>query len=102
MSGYIDADVLKEVMRPTIQGGKELADGYTFNDLWSVAENLINHIPTVDAVPVVRCKDCKYLEPTTINGKPFYPVCHVWDCLAVDDDGYCYRGERREHVEVTE
>ena len=49
-----------------------------------------------NAVEIVRCKECKYLEPTTINGKPFYPVCHVWDCLAVDDDGYCYRGERRE------
>lgn len=52
-------------------------------------------VTDTDFVNVVRCKDCKYLEHTTINGKPFYPVCHAFDCLAVDDDGYCYRGERR-------
>ena len=24
--------------------------------------NWLNHAPTVDAVPVIRCKDCKYYE----------------------------------------
>ena len=89
MSRYIDAYALKEVMRPTIQGGKELADGYTFNELWSVAENLINHIPTVDAVPVVRCKDCKYAEQ-----EDYDYLCHYNGCDWKSGEHYCSYGEK--------
>ena len=46
--------------------------------------------PTVDAVPVVRCKDCKH-------GRLYRPNCV--DCefneLAKDADWFCADGERR-------
>lgn len=47
----------------------------------------IDNAPTIDAVQVVRCKDCKYYE-----GKNTYCAN---DRLATPDD-YCSIGERRE------
>lgn len=54
-------------------------------------------IPTVDAVPVVRCKDCKHKgwiqEPC--HGKSV-DLCHVFDsCITNPDKCFCYYGERR-------
>lgn len=43
--------------------------------------------PTIDAVPVVRCKDCKYHDDE--KGKNF---C---DCGNRPDDWFCAGGERR-------
>ena len=65
----IDADNALELFRAEYQntenlikqGEKQLdglAEGYT------EAAHIIKHIsPTVDAVPVVRCRDCKFWEP---------------------------------------
>lgn len=39
----------------------------------------LEHAPTVDAVPVVRCGDCKWWD----------------DCDELDANGYCHHGERR-------
>ena len=45
--------------------------------------------PTIDAVPVVRCKDCKYRDR-------YYCYHPDQKYLAVDIDYYCARGERRD------
>lgn len=53
----------------------------------------IAHAPTIDAVKVVRCKDCCYrgtiicpmIHETLGNGLIDYTI----------DDGYCNRGKRR-------
>ena len=49
-------------------------------------------MPIVDAVPVVRCKDCKWFEPEDEDGD-------CW-CYCDNDitcrDGYCSWGERKE------
>lgn len=42
-------------------------------------------MPTVDAVEVVRCKDCKFGEACSIREAM---VC-------TDKNGYCWRGERK-------
>lgn len=47
----------------------------------------LNHMPTVDAVPVVRCKDCAYWDATE-------KVCV--DMMTADENGFCSWGERRE------
>lgn len=59
-----------------------LAEGFT------EADRIIQKIPTVDAVEVVRCKDCKHRYSDS------------W-CEYVDDDDnfYCARGERKEGVD---
>lgn len=54
----------------------------------------LKNAPTVDAVPVVRCKDCRHRDPED----------HKCDCgemerqgcpFRVDDDYYCAYGERK-------
>ena len=52
---------------------------------------LVDSQPTVDAVEVVRCKDCKFTEGRSKYG---WLWCGKWND-ARDDYGYCYRGERR-------
>lgn len=49
--------------------------------------------PTVDAVPVVRCKDCKY-SYEDLGGL----TCAMGPCVdcVVPDDFFCRQGERRE------
>lgn len=62
----------------------------------------LNHAPTVDAVPVIRCKDCKRLGVANMKdkyGQPNpVPCCrrngHIR--LGIKPDDYCSRAERRE------
>ena len=42
----------------------------------------------VDAVPVVRCKDCKHYSNHDKR-------CTVWN-HGIDSNGYCHKGERKE------
>ena len=60
----------------------------------------VNSQQTIDAVPVIRCKDCKYYEPD-LYANPWGVCCHrEWIVNdtghGVDEDGYCYRAERKE------
>lgn len=53
---------------------------------------MIREAPEVDAVPVVRCKDCKHAEFSE-PGMTYCPgIVGSW----VDDDWFCADGERRE------
>lgn len=52
----------------------------------------INDAPTVDAVPVVRCRDCEYAKNAKVNKKGFR-ICPASHMEIVDDD-YCSYGER--------
>ena len=61
---------------------------------WLSEEFEIEDGLTVDAVPVVRCKDCEYLVNTTINANGFL-ICDVSDMEIAPDD-FCSYGERRE------
>lgn len=76
----IDADALIEEARNRI----DMQDMYL---PIHIKEFVIDEMPTIDAVQVVRCKDCKHFE-----GKNTYCAN---DILATPYD-YCSRGERRE------
>ena len=54
--------------------------------------NAINDAPTVDAVGVVRCQDCKHCDDTSI---PEYKHCFLND-RTVQSDDFCSFGERKE------
>lgn len=92
----IDADALKKDVL-------DLPNCYNgFSDTYdkSLIIGLIDEQNVVDAVPVVRCKDCQY-------GYQFYDVqngitdswveCRNPNGLNHDapEDGYCYCGERK-------
>lgn len=50
------------------------------------AKRMLDHMDTVDAVPVVRCKDCAHLYGT---------LCTVCGLLPQPDD-FCSYGERKD------
>ena len=57
---------------------------------------LLLNAPTVDAVEVVRCKDCKWYE----NGKSYDAYCnHPTDGMNYSaEDDFCSYGERKDNV----
>ena len=55
-----------------------------------ISTHLIWNAPTVDAVEVVRCKDCKHR--TELCGDGWHPCTD----MAVNDNWYCADGERKE------
>ena len=73
----IDADALKE-------GLKEKMFGHPFERIF--LSSVVDSAHTIDAVPVVRCRECKHLgfcgDATNLEVMGFY--------------GYCSRGERKE------
>ena len=84
----IDADAL---LRP-ISCYDPVKYTYEYGDVVTVQD--IKSIPTIDAVPVIRCKDCVHykghLYCETWNNSPGFP--------AVTEDGFCNMAERRTDV----
>lgn len=94
----IDAEPVK---RELIDRGKLLRDPYFQEDRYPESHLLrmaIREQPTVDAVEVVRCKDCRFCKkhPTSDKAKictndrwntEYHPFAH--------DEGFCSYGERR-------
>lgn len=90
----IDADALEKGKYHSNEFGTQVAWKQGWND---AVDAIINYAPTVDAVPVVRCKDCKFhlnsnekcgLVDTRLH---FYETDKVWT-----EDCFCAWGERRE------
>lgn len=54
-------------------------------------EWVIDEMPTIDAVQVVRCKDCKHYTEPNIEYCELYGAMILWN-----KDDFCSRGERRE------
>lgn len=104
----IDADALTEELYdlkytkeyPSIiltQAGQEI-----YNSGVETAIGTVLSAPNVDAVPAIRCKDCKH------RGGYHCPMYHTETSLddldgfdeytvdRTDGDGFCHRGERRE------
>ena len=64
----------------------------------------IDEIPTLDAVPVVRCVDCKYrctLDCPMYHTETYYDDDGFddYDVDRTDADGFCHLGERWEGEE---
>lgn len=81
----IDADALKARIK---EYGKAIADERNiFNFLDDVIEiaKFVEQAPTVDAVPVVRCKDCTQHRNCTVEED--FEFCKIFD-------GYCRSGKK--------
>lgn len=56
----------------------------------------IEDAQTVDAVPVVRCRDCKHYDTADFDGNILYG-CNLHPAmLDITPDGFCSYGERKE------
>ena len=84
----IDADTLIKEFERYMLDPKELRDAiYT-----------INYTPTVDAVPVIRCRECKWWSneksfPRGQECRRFIGFSYIWHSNA---DDFCSLAERRE------
>ena len=68
-----------------------------YNDGIDIAWNKIDQAPTIDAVPVVRCKDCIRRYDTDEC-----PICFLIEGKYYEytnENGLCARGERKEGAE---
>ena len=73
-----------------------LALGYEnyLGALHDVADDL-RQIQTVDAEPIVRCKDCKHLFTDFVMDGKEYKRCEM-QMAGFHDDWYCADGERKD------
>lgn len=84
---YVDADLLFKAM--------ENAAWYDNADRDDIAEELLLNFPAADAVPVVRCRDCKFAHLTN-DGE--VKRCDEWseiEELYLSGDFFCASGQRR-------
>ena len=56
--------------------------------------SILHSAKTIDAVPVVRCRECKYRFKNNGHSKDGCPIidANIW----MDDDDFCSHGEREE------
>ena len=88
MMRLIDADALYKPV------GQYERLKYTYEYGYVVQKYDIDHAPTIDAIEVVRCKDCKNWDTSWISNDGFY-YCPMIDRLT-PGDFFCADGERRE------
>lgn len=88
MARYINAD---EALRISKEGRFMWA--YDLTDL----EEFLTNVPSVDAVEVVRCKDCKHWLKDVAGCTDFVGRCAYANYM-IGATGYCLYGERREEA----
>lgn len=79
MTRLTDADALMEIYAR-----------YEFTSDMGDAMEILANFPTVDAVPVIRCKDCKWF------GKIGCAISIVDDTDKPSENDYCSFAERKE------
>lgn len=69
-----------------------------YGDAWRDAQAVIDDAPTVDAIPVIRCKDCKfskaYYHGSESNLGMFTYLC-TQGLYGMNADDFCSRAERK-------
>ena len=74
--------------------------GFEWDDISPTRDEFVAFLkkqPTIDAVPVVRCKDCIRRYDTDEC-----PMCFLIEgkyCEYTNENGFCDRGERKEGAE---
>ena len=89
----IDADALIEDIKSFWDW--DSIDGITATTVLKQTINDISHAPTIDAVPVVRCGDCKYGEYR--EDFDDYECDHSGCGLVFNADDFCSYGERKDN-----
>ena len=92
----IDADRLSEAIYHNVSAPYEEAVWAKENCLYE-----IDMAPTVDAVPVVRCRDCQHWKPTGSKaGNSFSDMEYIGGCEFTKycrrESDFCSYGERKE------
>ena len=78
---------------PIVWDGRDREDVQMHND-WLDYTKLVKEAPAVDAVEVVRCKDCVYWPKAKVNRKGFL-ICPA-SGMEIKATDFCSYGERKE------
>lgn len=91
----IDADALMKVIREHDYPLRSHFNS-TDNGMFTIGvQQAVDDAPTIDAAPVVRCKECGHYDTTGYPAlNPGTGWCDKMD-RGVHDDFYCSYGERR-------
>ena len=81
---YMEVDLLKTAIE---------AEPFFTDSTKAAFRNIINKVPAVDTVEVVRCKDCKHNPGYEAKAKNMV-WCRQWRAY-VSNTGFCSYGERR-------
>ena len=86
----IDADALHNFV------SEEFKDDVPYE--WAWALTAVDHAPVVDAVEVVRCKDCKHYKPQkkSAHWENRTNYCNRIVTIKVQPYDFCSYGERKE------
>ena len=86
MMRLIDADELMKIYTR-----------YEFTSDMGDAMEILDNTPTVDAVPVIRCKDCKLWMKNPYRESSVFGLCfkHKDIAIATDETDWCSWAERR-------
>lgn len=93
MMRLIDTDTLK-YRRKGYDGYADVSDKERKEGILFLLKEDIDNAPTIDAVPVVRCKDCKWWGLSEYNTFGIH-VCKKFSGVRGKSD-YCSRAERSE------
>ena len=112
MPRYIDADALmarfQREQNTMYEHGREysfsfLNSGQEISTEWYAVEQFLEEAPTIDAEPVVRCRDCKWYGTYQLTkygeyDKRYKPTVCVKGEYSImrNEDWYCADGERKD------
>lgn len=96
----IDANELRNRLQNLSYDDWNQGVSTSWAEAYSEIADMVNNAPTIDAEPVVRCMDCKYLQ-WNMRQDGSLPLgvdeyeCRHW-CGCCDPMDFCSYGERRE------
>ena len=91
----IDADAMKRVYQEVLCSHVACIDcSFFMDDKYCRFETMLSEAPTINAIPVVRCRECNKGEIDDPDFPDEY-YCHA-GCGWNKEDFYCAYGERKE------
>ena len=90
----IDADAMKRVYQEVLCSHVACIDCSLFmDDKYCRFETMLSEAPTINAIPVVRCRECKHCDPENYHCD--HPMGTAAPLIRKPDD-FCSYGERKE------
>ena len=77
----------------------DVADKWMQQNNAFIDSAILKAIPTIDAVPVVRCQECRYYPTAKVNEKGFL-ICPA-SGMEITETDYCSYGERMDKEDET-
>lgn len=92
----IDADELQKVFEDMANDKWNKETHTSWSRAFEESADILDECKTIEAEPVVRCKDCKF---NYANQMPSGDECQLCVELPISKDFYCAYGEKTDEVE---